>query len=113
MQSTVDYLAVRSIVCLDPGISPSLENVVCLCMSKPKLVREYLNNLPNLRPALGEAHINVLTAGIPRHRGVTLLSTAVIANPSSTMPSRSVLRVSTQERGTIRDRSRRHLRSAN
>jgi hypothetical protein len=85
--------AVGCIVGLDAGISPALENIVCLCMSKPKLVGKYLNDLPNLRPAVGEAHINVLTAGITHHLEVTLLSAAIIANPSSTMPSRSLLGV--------------------
>src|SRR5262245_55285520 len=79
------------IVWFDAGFSPALENIVSLCVSKPELVGKYLNDLPNLWPAVGEAHINVLTASIPHHLGVTLLSAAIIADPNSTMPSHSGL----------------------
>ena len=93
----------------DAWISPAFENVISLCMSKPKLIWEYLNDLPNLRPSLEEAHIDVLTAGIPRYLGIILCSVGIVARPGSTMPSCALLWIQAQEGETIRARRHRHL----
>src|SRR5262245_7039353 len=78
-------------------------------MSKPKLIWKYFNDLPNLRRSLGEAHIDVLTAGIPRHLRRILCSVGVMARPGSTMPGCALLWIQAQEGKTIRARRHRHL----
>ena len=96
MQWIGALLAVRCIAWLD-----AFESIVSLCMAKAKLVWKNLDDLPNLRQALLEVHVNVLTAGIPHHLGITLLPGRGIANPSSTMPRCSPLRVEAQDGETI------------
>src|SRR5262245_55764644 len=100
-------LAVRCIAWLD-----AFESIVSLCMTKAKLVWKNLDDLPNLRQALLEVHVNVSTAGIPQHLGITLLPDRRIANPSSTMPRCSPLRVESQDGGAILAIGRGHLPSA-
>ena len=81
-------------------------------MAKAKLVWKNLDDLPNLRRALFEVHVNVCTAGIPRHLGITLLPGRGIANPSSSMPRCPQLWVEAQDGGAILAIGRRHLPSA-
>jgi hypothetical protein len=65
-----------------------------------------------LRRALLEVHVDVSTAGIPHHLGITLLPGRGIANPSSTMPGCRPLRVESQDGGDILAVARGHLPSA-
>ena len=88
MQWIVGLLAVRCIGGLD-----AFESIVSLCMAKAKLVWKNLDDLPNLRRALLEVHVDVSTAGMPHHLGIILLPGRGIANPSSTMPRCSPLRL--------------------
>src|ERR1043166_2333038 len=81
-------------------------------MAKAKLGWKNLDDLPNLRQALLEMHVNVLTARIPHHLGITLLPGLGIAKPSSTMPRCSPLRVESQDDGAILGIGRSHLPSA-
>jgi hypothetical protein len=107
MQWIGALLAVRCIAWLD-----AFESIVSLCMAKAKLVWENLDDLPNLRLALLEVHVNVSTARIPHHLGITLLPGYGIANPSSTMPRSSPFRVESQDGGAILAIGRGHLPSA-
>src|SRR5205823_10157628 len=81
-------------------------------MAKAKLVWKNLDDLPNLRRALLEVHVDVSTASIPHHLGITLLPGRRIANPSSTMPRCSPLRLESQDGGAILAIGRGHLPSA-
>jgi hypothetical protein len=90
----------------------AFESIVSLCMAKAKLVWKNLDDLPNLRQALLEVHVNVSTAGIPYHLGITLLAGRGIANPSSTMPRCSPLRVESQDGRAVLAIGRGHLPSA-
>jgi hypothetical protein len=81
-------------------------------MAKAKLAWKNLDDLPNLGRALLEVHVNVSTAGIPHHLGMTLLPNRGRANPSSTMPRCSPLWVESQDGGAIFAIRRGHLPSA-
>src|SRR4029453_1092904 len=107
MQWIGALLAVRCFAWLD-----AFESIISLCMAKAKLVWKNLDDLPNLRRALIEVHVDVSTAGIPHHLGITLLPGRGIANPSSTMPRCSPLRVESQDGGAILVIGRGHLPSA-
>jgi hypothetical protein len=100
-------LAVRCIAWLD-----AFKSIVSLCMAKAKLVWKNLDDLPNLRRALLGVLVDVSTAGIPHRLGITLLPGRGIANPSSTMPRCSPLRVESQDGGAILAIERGHVPSA-
>src|SRR6266487_6215710 len=106
----VDRSLARSSRCI--AWLDAFESIVSLCMAKAKLVWKNLDDLPNLGRALLEVHVDVSTAGIPHHLGITLLPGRGIANPNSTMPRCSPLRVESQDGGAILAIGRGHLPSA-
>src|SRR2546430_17350112 len=81
-------------------------------MAKGNLVGKDLDGRPKLGRAPLEGLLDVSTAGIPYHLGITLLPGRGIANPSSTMPRCSPLRVESQDGGAILAIGRSHLPSA-